>query len=200
MRKTRLVLLSASVALLCTLLSIHMRTSIVAAKPETPATSTESSVYFDPTPQNAHFIWVSAEGDQSRPGFHRVIGGKHRDGTEMYICRVSGFVPGKIYRNSCHYSAAGQENVININYEVLLTDTGYDWRSFDELTRSEIRKGAVLSGVDPNNNDKQFMCRRHMSDGWHPGKYSYKNNLCYIPWGNVEKFYAKDFEILFPTQ
>ena len=140
MRKTPLVLLSTSVALIGALLSIEMRTSLVSAKPETPAIETDSSVSFDPTPQNPHFIWVSAEGDQGRSGYHRVIGGKHRDGTEMYICRVSGFVPGKIYRNSCHYSAAGQENVITINYEVLLTDTNYEWRSFDELTRSEIKK------------------------------------------------------------
>lgn len=39
--------------------------------------------------------------------------------------------------------------------------------------------------------------RLHFGDGVHPGKYSYKNNLCYIPWGNKEIYYAKGFDILF---
>ena len=68
----------------------------------------------------------------------------------------------------------------------------------DELKRAEIEKGAVVGRVGFKRQRSLYMCRRHMSDGWHPGKYSYRNNLCYIPWGNKEKFYRKDFEILFP--
>ena len=117
----------------------------------------------------------------------------------MYICRAFGVTPGKIYDNSCHYTYVGQEYVIPSKYEVLLTDMGYEWKSFDELRRSEIKKTAIAGGSDSNGKDTLYMCRRHMSDGWHPGKYSYKNNLCYIPWGNQEKYYAKGFEILFPS-
>ena len=203
MRKTSLVLLSTSAVLIFAVLRIELRTSVVQAKAETPAlfaAETDSSVSLNPHPQNAHFIWVPAEGDQGRAGYQRVVGGKHRDGNSMYICRASGVAPGKLYRNSCHYSAAGQENVITLAYEVLLTDTNYEWRSFYEISRAEIKKSAVVGGRDPNTNDTIYMCRRRMADGVHPGKYSYKNNLCYIPWGNVEKFYKKDFEILFPAQ
>lgn len=192
MRKTPLVLLSTSLIIVA-LLSIEMRTPVVTAK-------ADASVSLSPTPQNAHFIWVSAEGDQSVPGYKRVVGGKHDDGNTMYICRVSGMTPGKVYRNSCHYSAAGQEYVIQLNYEILLSDTGYEWRSLNAISRADIKKSAVLAGTDPNTKDPLYMCRKHMSDGTHPGKYSYKNNLCYIPWGNQERFYVKNFEVLFPSQ
>lgn len=196
MRKTPHVVVSLSVALVIGLLCAEMRTSAVTMKPD----ETDSSVFFNPTPQNAHFIWVSVDGDQNRPGFKRVVGGAHDDGTTMYICRVSGFVPGKIYNNSCHYSAAGQENVITSRYEVLLSDVETEWRSFDGLKRSEIKRDAVVSGTDPNTKDTLYMCRKKMSDGRHSGKYSYKNNLCYIPWGNQERFYSNGFSILFPAQ
>jgi hypothetical protein len=36
-----------------------------------------------------------------------------------------------------------------------------------------------------------------MNDGVHPGKYSYKNRLCYIPWGGKEYPYKGSFEVLF---
>ena len=193
MRKTTYVISSLSLALIVAFLSILTETSAVTAK-------TESPEVFNPTPQNTHFIWVSVDEDQSRPGYKRVVGGKHRDGTTMYICRVSGLTPGKLYNNSCHYSFVGQEYAVPSRYEVLLTDGAYEWRSFDEIRRSEIKKIAIVGGSDSNGKDTLYMCRRHMSDGWHPGKYSYKNNLCYIPWGNQEKYYAKDFEILFPSQ
>ena len=76
-----------------------MRTSVVTAKVETPALLAETESSVSPTtPQNAHSS-VPAEGDQSRLGYRRVAGGKHRDGTTMYICRVSGLTPGKLYNN-----------------------------------------------------------------------------------------------------
>jgi len=76
----------------------------------------------------------------------------------MYICRVSGFVSGKTYNNACHYSAAGQENVITIRYEVLLSDVESEWRSFDEVKRSEIKKHAIAAGTDSNTKDSLYIC------------------------------------------
>ena len=193
MRKTTYVMVTLGVALIVTLLSVVIDTSTVTAK-------NVATAFFKPPQENAHFIWVDSDGDQSRSGFRRVEGGKHRDGTMMYICRVSGPTPGKLYNNSCHYSYVGQEYAVPARYQVLLTDVGYEWRSFDEIRRSEIKKFAVVGGSDSGGKDTLYMCRRHMVDGWHPGKYSYRNNLCYIPWGNQEKYYPKGFEILFPTQ
>lgn len=172
-----------------------MRTPVVTAKAEPP-----SLLPISPTPQNGHFIWISAEGDQSVPGYKRVVGGKHDDGNTMYICRVFGMTPGKIYRNACHYSAAGDEYVLQTSYEVLLANVVYEWRSLNDISRADIKKGAVLAGTDPNTKDPLYICRKHMSDGTHPGKYSYKSNLCYIPWGNDERYYLKNFEVLFPSQ
>lgn len=179
----RHLVISLSVALIIGLFCAAVRTSALT----------------NPTPQSTRFMWVPVDGDQNPPGFKRVVGGKHRDGTTMYICRASGVTPGKIYANSCHYTYVGQEYVIPSRYEVLLADGGYEWKSFDELRRSEIKKNPLVGGSDSNGKDTLYICRRHMSDGWHPGKYSYRNNLCYIPWGNQEKYYAKDFEILFPS-
>ena len=99
----------------------------------------------------------SGRGRSKSSGLPRV-GGKHRDGTMMYICRVSGFVSGKTYNNACHYSAAGQENVITIRYEVLLSDVESEWRSFDEVKRSEIKKHAIAAGTDSNTKDSLYIC------------------------------------------
>src|SRR5215470_3744837 len=118
MRKTISVAISLSLALGIVLLCAAMRTSAVT------------------TPQSVHFIWVPVEGDQSRPGFKRVVGGTHDDGTTMYICRVSGLTPGKLYNNTCHYSYVGQEYAVPSRYQILLTDSGYEWKSFDEVKRS----------------------------------------------------------------
>src|SRR5215467_1806208 len=112
MRTTTYVISSLGVALIVVLLSILMETSTVTAKEEglrQLITAIDSSLLINPTPQDAHFIWVSADQDQSRTGYKRVVGGKHRDGTTMYICRVTGTTPGKLYNNSCHYSYVGQE-------------------------------------------------------------------------------------------
>lgn len=203
MRKTTYVIVTLGAALIIALFSIVMDTSTVTAKEEglgLLTTAEHSSVFFNLPPQNAHFIWISSDGDQSRPGYRRVIGGKHEDGTTMYICRVTGTVPGKLYNNSCHYSYVGQEYAVPARYEVLLTDVDYQWRSFDEVRRTDIKKTAVVGGSDSNGKDTIYMCRKRMSDGTHPGKYSYRNNLCYIPWGNQEKYYAKGFQILFPSE
>ena len=84
---------------------------------------------------------------------------------------------------------------------MLLSDVESEWRNFDEVTRGEIKRNAVLAGTDPNTKDPMFICRKKIGDdGRHSGKYSYKNNLCYIPWGNQEKYYSKGFSILFPAQ
>jgi len=90
MRKTTYLIVTLGVALIVALLPILIDTSTVTA------TATDSSAFFNPPPQNAHFIWVSSDGDQSRPGYRRVSGGKHEDGTTMYICRVFGITPGKL--------------------------------------------------------------------------------------------------------
>ena len=89
MRKTPHLVVFSSVALVIGLLCVEIRTSAVTMKFE-GAAETYSSVFLNPTPQNAHFIWVPVEGDQSRPGYKRVVGGVHDDGTTMYICRAFG--------------------------------------------------------------------------------------------------------------
>ena len=148
-------------------------------------------------------IWVAVEGDQSRQGYRRV-GGKHRDGTMMYICRVSGFVSGKTYNNACHYSAAGQENVITIRYEVLLSDVESEWRSFDEVKRSEIKKHAIAAGTDSNTKDSLYICLGTCLMAGIPGNCRiaettpgklYKN-LCQYPFASGETVEGTKYQVL----
>lgn len=65
MRKTPHLIISLSVALVIGLLCVEKQTSAVTMKFESAA-ETDSSVFLNPTPQNAHFIWVPVDGDQSR--------------------------------------------------------------------------------------------------------------------------------------
>jgi hypothetical protein len=198
MRKPASVVITLSVALILILLSTEMRTSVVMAQAKGPgllAAKTGSSGSLNPTLQDAPFIWVSPGEERDYPAYRRVVGGKHQDGTTMYFCKFN-FVPAKLYKNECHYSYGGYERVDTKIYRVLLTNKEYQWVAVDAVSRDEIKQGAVKGGVDQGN-DTIYLCRMKMSDGVHPGKYSYKNNRCYIPWGNKEYSYPAGFELLF---
>ena len=187
-----------SVAFILAMLSTEMRTSVVMAQAKRLGlitAETDPSITPDPTLQNAPFIWVSPDEERDYPGYRRVVGGKHQDGTTMYFCK-SNFVPGKLYKNECHYPYGGYEHVDTKIYRVLLTNKEYQWVAANAVSRDEIKEGAVKGGVDYGN-DTIYLCRMKMSDGMHPGKYSYKNNRCYIPWGNKEYSYPAGFELLF---
>jgi len=88
----------------------------------------------------------------------------------MYICRVSGFVPGKTYNNACHYSAAGTGESNNDKVRSAAVNVESEWRSFDEVKRSEIKKHAIAAGTDSTTKDTRYICLGHMVDGWHPRK------------------------------
>ena len=91
MRKTPLVLLSTSV------ISIVRSTldwdEDIGGHGESlrhlPARSTKQTLQcsLDPTPQNAPFHLGIGRWRSKPSGLPRVVGGKHRDGTTMYICR-----------------------------------------------------------------------------------------------------------------
>lgn len=202
MRKTPLVLLSTSVALICVLLSIEMRTSVVTAKAYAPrllAGEVDSSMFLSPV-QDAPFIWVYPNDEKDYPAYQRVEGGQHQDGTMMYICQLRNYhgtiQPGKLYKRSCYYSYGGLEKNYPV-YQVLLTNSGYQWKDSAKVPRAQIEEGRVVKGGLDQGNDPIYVCRKQMSDGVHPGKYSYNNNLCYIPWGGKEYFYKEGFEFLY---
>lgn len=188
MRKTPYVVISMSVALILALLSSGVRTS---------RAKTDSSVSLNPTPQHVPFLWLTPSDEKRYPTYKRVEGGKHADGTMMYICRFIS-IPGKLYKDGCHYSDGGYEYVRDRAYEVLVNDGGYVWVPVDNISRSQIKKRALVGGENAHDpSDTIYICRKKTKDGVHPGKYSYKNNYCYIPWGNKENFYAKGYDILF---
>jgi len=184
------------------MLSTQMSRSVTPVKAEGSgvlASETDSSVSLTPNFQGAPFIWVESAEAGGYPGYRLVEGGKHTDGTMMYICRVGGTTPGKLYKNLCHYPMAGGETVVG-KYQVLLTNRAYQWLKARNVTRAQIKSEAVKGGVDEGNqkNPPLYICRKNMKDGVHPGKYSYNNNLCYIAWGDSERYFNDGFEILFP--
>src|SRR3954464_11572324 len=105
MRKTASVVISISATLLTlALFSAEMRKSVAAVKANElslPVAETDSSRSLSPTLQNASYIWVLPTEEKDYPGYRRVEGGKHGDGTMMYVCRVEGSTPGKLYKNQC---------------------------------------------------------------------------------------------------
>ena len=202
MRKTQLVLLSTSVALICTLVSIEISTSVVTAKAYAPrplAVEVDSSMVLSPV-QDAPFIWVYPNDEKDYPAYQRVEGGQHQDGTMMYICQLRNYhgtiQPGKLYKRSCYYSYGGLEKSYPV-YQVLLTNSGYQWKDSAKVPRAQIEEGRVVKGGLDQGSDPIYVCRKQMSDGLHPGKYSYNNNLCYIPWGGKEYSYKEGFEFLY---
>jgi len=68
----------------------------------------------------------------------------------MYICRVGGTTPGKLYGNLCHYPFAGGETVVG-RYQVLLINRTYQWLKMRDLSRVQIKSDAVKGGVDVGN-------------------------------------------------
>ncbi len=200
MRKTASLVVSISVALVLGLFSAEIRTSVVAVKAVEVSlldVETESSTAFIPTPQNASFVWALPNEEGDYPGYRRVEGGTLNDGTKLSICRA-GYTPGKVYKDLCLYPYAGGESTFRLGYyEVLLTNAQYEWKAMDDVSRTEIKSGAVKGGSDKDGADTLYICRKKMTDGLHPGKYSYKNRLCYIPWGGKEYPYRGSFEILF---
>ena len=199
MRKIAPVVISLSLSLIFVLLLTVARTSGVTVKahPLGPvAAETDSTISFNP-PQHVPFIWVTPSEEKRYPTYKRVEGGKHDDGTMMYVCRFIS-IPGKLYKDGCHYSDGGWEYVRDRAYELLLNDGGYVWTSVDNVSRSQIKKRAFVGGENSQDqSDTIFICRKQMKDGVHPGKYSYNNNYCYIPWGTKEHHYSKGFDVLF---
>lgn len=156
MRKTAPIVISLSVVLVIGLLFAGMR-----------ARARATSVV---TPQNAPFVWTLANEEKDYPGYKRVEGGKLKDGTRLDICRA-GYIPGKVYQNLCLYPYAGAEGTFRYGYyEVLLTNAQYEWKSADDVSRAEIKSGAVKGGTDKDGADTLYICRKKMSDGVHPGK------------------------------
>ena len=202
MRKTASLVVSISVALILALFSAEIRTSVVAVKAvevSLPDVETYSSTAFIPTPQNASFVWALPNEERDYPGYRRVEGGKLDDGTRLDICRA-GYIPGKVFNNLCLYPYGGSEGIFRLGYyEVLLTNAQYQWKAMDDVSRAEIKSSAVKGGSDKDGTDTLYVCRKKMNDGVHPGKYSYKNRLCYIPWGGKEYFYRTNLQFFSGT-
>ncbi|HEY0765852.1 MAG TPA: DM9 repeat-containing protein [Pyrinomonadaceae bacterium] len=189
MRKTTSLAISMSAALILVLFSTAIRTPVVAVK--------AVDVTLSPAPQNVSFVWALANEEGDYPGYRRVEGGALDDGTKLFICRA-GYTPGKVYKDLCLYPYGGGESTFRLGYyQVLLTNAQYQWKSTDDVSRADIRSSAIKGGSDRDGADTLYICRKKMSDGVHPGKYSWKNRLCYIAWGGKEYPYKGSFEILF---
>lgn len=164
----------------------------------------DSSMFPDPAPQNKPFIWVSADEENQFPGYKRVIGGSHTDGTTLYICRATWLkIPGKLYKDLCQVPWAGKEQVWGATdahgqVQVFLTNSQYHWKAAHDLSHAQIQNGAVSAGWDPVAKSDLYFCRMRLKDGLHPGKYLIARGLCYVSWGGGEQYWPDGFDVLFP--
>ena len=149
--------------------------------------------------QNDAFIWVPYGQEGRHPGYQRVIGGKLNDGTPLPVCRaiINGFqVPGKYYNRMCMMPWHGKELYDAQKLDIFMTKVGTTWKAVHNLSHAQIEAGAVFaSGGSGAGNE--YICRRQMQDGLHPGKYAIGNGNCYISWGGKEYYFADGFDILF---
>jgi len=149
--------------------------------------------------QSDAFIWVPAGQEGQHPGYRRVVGGKLNDGTPLPVCRavINGFqVPGKYYNRLCLMPWHGKELSDGQKIDIFMTKGSSTWRAVHDLSRAQIEGGAVFasSGSGVGN---EYICRRQMQDGTHPGKYALGNANCYISWGGKEYHFTDGFDILF---
>lgn len=145
------------------------------------------------------FIWVNYGQEQDYTGYKRVQGGDHADGNKMYICRArrsNGVHPGKMYKNKCLVPWNGQENAFTGSFQVLLSNTGYQWADHFNLSPAQIKASAISGGR--NYKEALYICRKQMKDGLHPGKYLLSSGLCYVSWGGKETTWTNGFQILTP--
>jgi hypothetical protein len=64
-------------------------------------------------------------------------------------------------RSLCLYPYRGAESIYRlVYYEVLLTNPQYEWKSIDDVTRAEIKSGAVKGGSDRYDEDTLYICVR----------------------------------------
>lgn len=149
--------------------------------------------------QGDAFIWVPFGQEGKHPGYQRVIGGRLNDGTALPVCRavINGFqVPGKYYNRMCMMPWHGRELYDAQKLDIFMTKSSSSWKAVHNLSHAQIESGAVLaSGGSGSGNE--YICRRQMQDGTHPGKYAIGNSNCYISWGGKEYHFADAFDILF---
>jgi hypothetical protein len=73
------------------------------------------------------FLWTRLDEvtAEERRGFIKVFGGRHADGSDMYVCRMgvqpNVYAPGKLSRDGkCRYAYDGSEGIADNGYEVLM--------------------------------------------------------------------------------
>jgi hypothetical protein len=145
------------------------------------------------------FIWVPAGQEGQHPGYQRVIGGKLNDGTPLPVCRavVNQFqVPGKYYNRQCMTPWHGKELSNGQNIDIFMVKGSSTWKAVHDVSRSQIESGAVFASSGSGSGN-EYICRRQMQDGTHPGKYAFGNGNCYISWGGKEYHFTDGFDILF---
>lgn len=149
--------------------------------------------------QNDAYIWVPHGQEGQHPGYRKVIGGSLKDGTPLPVCRaiVNGFqVPGKYYDRQCMSPWHGKEVYDAQKYDFFMTKVNGAWKDVHSLSHAQIESGGVVASSG-SGAGTEYICRRVMQDGTHPGKYAIGNGNCYISWGGKEYHFTDGFEILF---
>lgn len=149
--------------------------------------------------QGTAFIWLRYKADVMPAGYTKVTGGLLKDGTVLYVCRGAlgpVLVPGKFYNNQCVVPYNGKEYPQTTSIDLLATNTKIHWKQVHDLSKAQIRSNGVYAAPGQVPLGNQYICRKKMSDGIHPGKYAIGNGFCYVSWAGKETYSGDDFEIL----
>lgn len=115
-------------------------------------------------------------------------------GTTLYVCKAihkGEYTPGRLsYRHICSIPWGNKEYFYK-EYRVL---TGNNWRWVDEEIYSGRPSNAVPGGTQ--NGNPLYVCRAVIDAEYTPGKYYPQTGTCYVPWGNLEYRYTKNFDFL----
>jgi Protein of unknown function (DUF3421) len=149
--------------------------------------------------QGDAYIWVPHGQEGQHPGYQRVVGGKLNDGTQLPVCRavVNGFqVPGKYYNRMCMSPWHGKELYDAQQYDFFMTKVTPRWKAVHDLSHAQIESGGVVASSG-SGSGTEYICRRQLQDGMHPGKYAIGNGNCYVSWAGKEYHFTDGFDILF---
>ena len=121
-----------------------------------------------------------------------------RRNTAAGLPRRHQWIPGpwQILQSTLSDAGHGKELSDGQKIDIFMTKGSSTWRAVHDLSRAQIEGGAVFasSGSGVGN---EYICRRQMQDGTHPGKYALGNSNCYISWGGKEYHFTDGFDILF---
>lgn len=134
--------------------------------------------------------------------------GKHKDGTEMFVCMnmgssiiSNGTHIGKLYsapngERLCYISWGSEEHVIDKYSVPELKEDSYRWIKIEYANLAKLVDIGGFYEFTSGDIRKLYSCKAKIDNGWHSGKFGPKEKICWIPFGGAELVYRDGYEVL----